>query len=389
MGGLILSATDELKVRLHAQKAMRRAELNEFFWGKFMSTVKGAKVPYSDNTSFTQGVFHMHTDIKGKSGGAKVNVPIFGRVVGAGMGDARKLRDVDSTFSHDSMELTVFQEGNRITSLNEIEQLETLYLWMEIANPGMANWYARTQDEKMTAVINGLAPLNNGYGMTFENFLPGNTLVQRNPIVPYLNANGPGLQGRTYKMGGFTQTNYSDINQTCTLNYNQLLDLTAICRNERNRLGGEALSPLSFPTKTANQAPSGILLVTSIEGANQLRRDPLFREANENVDPSWKENPMLGTHIGSIGNIHVITTQRVMSPATNVQRALLVGAGAVAVAQPKAPEFYVEDEDTGGMMKAIAVHGIWGAKAVAFPDSARGVTDLVHKNSIAVDFWVD
>lgn len=389
MGGLVLSATDALKVRLHAQKAMRRAELNSFFWGKFMTTVKGSKVPYSENTDAAQGVLHMYTDIKGKSGGSKVNVPIFGRVTGSGMGDGRKLRDVDSGFNHDSMELTVFQEGNRITSPNEIEALETLYAWSEFANPGMADWYARTQDEKVTAAINGLAPNNNGYGMTFENYLPGETLIQRNAIVPYLNANGSGLQGRTYKMGGFTQADYSDINQTCTLNYNQLLDLNAIARNERNRLGSEPFMPLSFRTKSANQAPDGWLLVTSIEAGNQLRRDPLFREANENCDASWKENPMLGSHIGSVGNIHIVTTQRVMSPAANVQRALLVGAGALAVAQPKAPEFYVEDEDVGGMMKAIAVHGIWGAKAVAFPDSALGITSLVHKNSLAVDFWVD
>lgn len=385
MGGLILSASDQLRVRLYAQKYLRRSETSKFFWGKFASTVKGQTAPYSENTDAAKGVIHVHTTIKGKTGGAKVTIPIFGRVTGPGMGDGRKLRDVESTFSHDAMELFVFQEGNRIESPNPIEALESLYDWTEVASPSFANWYPAIRDEKITALMNGLAPAASSFGMPFENVTLGSTVIQRNSIVPYANANGSGLQGRTYKMGSFTQTNYSDINNTCTLNYNQLLDLTQIIANERNVLG-EPFDFLNFGG--GNNAPEGALLITSIQGANQLRRDPMFREANENMDAEWKKNPLLGTHVGSIGNIHVVTTQRVMSPATNVQRALLVGAGAFALAEPKLPDFMVEDADVGGLIKALAVHGIWGGQVVAFPDPLNPAT-LLHKNAIAVDFWVD
>lgn len=386
MAGLVLAPNDLLKIRISAQKFMRRAEQGELFWGKMAATVKGAAVPYAKSTDAASGVVHINTDVKMPKSGARVTLPIFGRVKGPGMGDRRKLREVDSTFSHDTLDVYVYQAGNRIESPNQIEQLETMYGWAEIANPAMADWYAVDTDEKMTALMNGLPPLNNGYGMQFENFLPGATQVQRNSIVPYQNGNGAGLVGRTYKMGNFTQADYSDINETCTLNFNQLQDLSVIASNERNRIK-EPLAKLTFGGGS-NVAPSGWLLVTSQEGANQLRRDPMFREANENVDPAWKNNPLLGTHIGSIGNIHVITTTRVMSPANNVQRALLVGAGALHVALPKTPDFMVEDADVGGMIKAIAVHGIWGGQVAAFPVSEDSVTTLIHKNSIAVDFWV-
>lgn len=352
---------DTQTVKLWSEKVIRDADKTQW-WAPVMYPVDGdAKTLRHPDAGKGGEIIAVHTDFQNKSGD-RVTIHNVAQSTGRGVHGDGYLKNTGATISTYTMNLFYENVAYQIVSSGELSERRTVMNFREHARKNLASWARRKTEGAIVLSLWGLTAPNNSSVLTNLNWNTTESEVFLNTIQAF--------DSDHILYAG-------DATSDATIDSADVLTAQLITKAET-----KALEDLSIPLEMVNiDGEDCFILFTSGRGAEQLRYDPDWRDAQGYGNTRSSDNPLLKRAIGKYSKTYVVEYPNCLNPAANVCRSILAGKNALQMAKVEDWSWFEDYTiDTRKRRKAISIGGFFGMAPTYFNSTRR--------NALAIDHYV-
>lgn len=349
------TASQAETVKLWSAKDTRDAEKAMFFFPLMYGDAGTAK--YLPEASKFKGIIRTVTEFESKSGD-RVTIPHSPRVTGVGVEGNTQLRGAGGTQSILSQDVFFNHFAHQLVSDGPLSDSRGVLKFIDVARPGLRDWYRRKVEEAMAIAMFGLTSWNNTG--VFDNWTSPTTQTWLNDVETF---------GSTELSWAGDATSTATVDSADTLTAQLLSKLSTIVREDR----AIPLEPVMY------EGQECYVLLTQGRGIEQLMYDENFRSAHTKVIKD-ANNPLTMRASMKYDRFLIMEYPKCPNVAANVGRSLILGADSLLYAKVKDLAYFQDPADDAQRRTALSVTAAAGVKA--------NKLNSIRRNAHAVDHWV-
>lgn len=358
----VFGDNDPLRVRQWSELVVRDAEKMQVF-APLMYSVDGGMKNKAPDAQKAQGIIKVHTEFQ-SSAGDRVTIANTARVNGRGVEGDALLRDTGADLNTFAMDVYIQPIAQQLRTSGLLSEQRTLLNFRKEFRLKLAEWAARKVEE---GIILSLSGLQSYYGNTLSNWGQGVTSGFNTESACF---------GNTIQSFDANHIVYAgDATSVATVGSDDVLTAQLL-----TKLQTVAMETLDIPLQPLQiEGEDCFMLMCSNQGVEQLLYDPDFVQA-QRANTYNKSNPLLTGVIGKFGMFYVRPYPKMLKPAANVSRALVLGQDALHLAKKDDWSWWEGFEDNAERRKVVSISAFLGMAPTYFNSSRR--------NALAVDHYV-
>jgi len=358
----VFGDNDPLRVRQWSELVVRDAEKMQVFAPLMYSIDEASRFKAAD-ASQAVGVIQVHENFQSQAGD-RVTIANTARVVGRGVEGDALLRDTGADLNTFSMDVFIQPIAQQLRTSGLLSEQRVLLNYRKEFRLKLAQWAARKIEESVILTLSGLTSY---YGNTLDTYGQGVTSGSNTETAIFNNS----IQ--TFDSNHIVYA--GDASSDATIGSDDVLTAQLL-----TKLQTVALETLDIPLEPLRiDGEDAFILMCSHQGVEQLLYDPDFVQA-QRANTYNKQNPLLTSVIGKFGMFYIRPYPKMLKPAANVSRALVLGQNAMHFAKKDDWTWWEGFEDNAERRKVMAINAFLGMAPTYFNSSRR--------NALAVDHYV-
>jgi len=361
----VFGDNDPLRVRQWSVLVVRDAEKMQVFAPLMYSIDEASRFKAAD-ASQAVGVIQVHENFQSQAGD-RVTIANTARVSGRGVEGDALLRDTGEDLDTYSMDVYIQPIAQQLRTSGLLSEQRTLLNYRKEFRMKLAQWAARKIEESVILTLSGLTTY---YGNTLDTYGQGSSGANTESSVF-----GNSISALTDT--GNAATSHllfaGDATSDATIGSDDVLTAQLL-----TKLQTVALESLNIPLEPLRiEGDDAFILMCSHQGVEQLLYDPDFVQA-QRANTYNKQNPLLTGVIGKFGMFYVKPYPKMLKPAANVSRALVLGQNAMHFCKKDDWTWWEGFEDNAERRKVMAISAFLGMAPTTFNSERRNVLAVDH-----------
>jgi N4-gp56 family major capsid protein len=346
-----------LRVRQWSELVIRDAEKLQVFAPLMYSLEENSRVKAADASKLA-GVIQVHEDFKAAAGD-RVTIANTARVTGKGIHGDALLRDTGENLATNSMDIYIEPVAMQLRTSGPLSEQRVLLNYRKEFRMKLAQWAARKIEEGIILTLSGLTSSTAAsQPLDCWDVSPIQTSVFQNPVQSFDDAH------IVYA---------GDATSAATIGSDDVMTAQLL-----TKLQTKAQEELDIPLEPLRiDGEDAFILMCSHQGVEQLLYDPDFVQA-QRANTYNKQNPLLTGVVGKYGMFYIRPYPKMLKPATNVSRALVLGQNAMHLAKKDDWTWWEGYEDNAERRKVMCISAFLGMQATKFNGSRRNALAVEH-----------